>query len=402
MSLSALEDFEEPSAAEIDQEPYVGKTISDEAPEISEEEQALVDAWWDDYKKLKDPDDILRHLNDFFDAHPDLVENLALHYEVLFELGAQLVEAGRSGDYIALLKQVRERFPDAYLKSYSYYDRDIIFYEVAERGCSAGIEDYLPWFEEYPVAGVDNLFEVIDFLMVTECDKAVMRLLEATYYPLCRSSEVFGGEQLLDPLILGYLAPSLDDGWTAADLQTLVERLQGIRIRLRAEWYDPSYLQAIMQEITGEPGAERFGAFAAAEDLGQYYDGITRNFMGWLRREKGFSWMKAHFYRDQVMRYLLRSIPAGKRPKQPFTFTKKLLDRTLAGNARQLLSLNATKALGSINAVYWFAEYLARGQAITDEQGADVQRWCEEFWNATIEPFRKSTIEAGAFKTFPQ
>ena len=240
----ALEDFEEPSTAEIDQEPYVGKTISDDEPEISEAEQALVDAWWDDYKKLKDPDEILRHLNDFFDAHPDLVENLALHYEVLFELGAQLVEAGRSGEYIALLKQVRERFPDAYLKSYSYYDRDIIFYEVTERGCSAGIEDYLPWFEEYPVAGVDNLFEVIDFLMVTECDKAVMRLLEATYYPLCRSSEVFGGEQLLDPLILGYLAPSLDDGWTAADPRTLVERLQGIRIPLRAEWYDPSDLQA--------------------------------------------------------------------------------------------------------------------------------------------------------------
>jgi len=361
-----------------------------------------VDAWWEDYKKLKDPDDILRHLNDFFNAHPDLVENLALHYEVLFELGEQLVEAGRSGEYIALLKQVRERFPGAYLKSYSYYDRDIIFYEVTGRGCSAGIEDYLPWFEEYPVAGVDNLFALFEFLMVTECDKAVMRLLEATYYPLCRSPEVFGGEQLLDPLILGYLAPLLDDDCKAADLQTLVERLRGIRIPLKPEWYDPLHLQAIMQEITGEPGAERFDTFDAAKDLGQYYDGVTRNFMGWLRREKGFSWMKAHFYRDQVMRYLLRSIPDGKRPKQPFTFTKKLLDRTLAGNARQFLSFNATTALGSINAVYWFAEYLARGHAITDDLGADVQRWCEEFWNATIETFRKSTIEAGAFKTFPQ
>ncbi len=347
-------------------------------------------------------DEILRHLNGFFQAHPHLVENLALHYEVLFELGEQLVGAGRADEYVALLKRVREEFPLAYLKSYSYYDRDIIFYEAVERGCSAGIEDYLNWFEEYPEAGVDNLFALIEFLMLTECDEAVMRLLETTYYPLCRSSNVFGGEKLLDPLILGYLAPMLDNGWTAADLQTLVERLQGIRIPLRAEWYDPADLQAFMQEITSEPGAERFDAFDAAKNLGPYYDRVTRNFMGWLRREKGFSWMKAHFYRDQVMRYLSRSIPAGKRPKQPFTFTKKLLDRTLSDNARQLLSLNATKALGSINAVYWFAEYLARGNAINDKLGADVQRWCGEFWDATIQVFRQSTIEAGAFKTFPQ
>jgi len=398
----APEAFEEPPDVGIDVDAYVGKTISDEEPEISEDEQALVNAWWDDYKQMKDPDDILRHLNGFFDAHPDLVENLALHYEVLFELGQQLVEAGRADEYIALLKQVRERFPRAYLKSYSYYDRDIIVYEVIEHGCSAGIEGYLPWFEEYPVAGVDNLFGLIDLLMVTECDEAVMRLLEATYDPLCRSPEVFGGEQLLDPLILGYLAPFLDDGGAAADLQALVERLQGIRIRLRAEWYEPPHLQAIKQEITGEPGAELFDSFDATEDLAQYYDRVTRNFMGWLRRERGFSWMKAHFYRDQVMQYLLRSIPEGKRPKQPFTFTKKLLDRTLAGNARELLSLNATKALGSINAVYWFSEYLARGHAITDEMAGDVQRWCEEFWNATSQAFRSSTIEAGAFKTFPQ
>ena len=397
----ACED-EEPSDAGIDEEPYVGKTISDEAPEISDEEQALVDAWWDDYEKLKDPDDILRHLNGFLGGHPDLVENLALHNDVLFGLGQQLVEAGRAGEYIGLLKQVRERFPRAYLKSYSYYDRDIIIYEVIERGCSADIEGYLGWFEDYPEAAVDNLFPMLDLLMVTECDEAVMRLLEATYYPLCRSTKVFGGEKLLDPLVVGYLAPFLDDGVTASDARTLVERLQRIRIRLRAEWYEPPHLQAIKQEITGEPGAGLFDSFDATQDLAQYYARVTRNFMGWLRREKGFSWMKAHFYRDQVMRYLLRVVPEGKRPKQPFTFTKKLLDRTLAGNARELLSLDATRALGSINAVYWFAEYLAQGHAITDELAADVQRWCEEFWNATSQAFRSSTIEAGAFKTFPQ
>jgi hypothetical protein len=229
------EAVDEPPYAEIDQEPYVAKTISDDVPEISEQDEALVDAWWTDYKTMNDPDDILRHLRGFLQAHPGLVENLELHYEVLFELGEQLVKDGRAGDYIDLLKEMRQRFPRAYLKSYSYFDRDIIVYEVVERGCSAGIEDYLPWLEEYPEEGVDNLFRLIEFLMVAECDAVVMRLIEATYYPLFRSPNVIGGGDLLEPLILGYFAPYLNGESAATDLQALVERLKGIRVPLRPD-----------------------------------------------------------------------------------------------------------------------------------------------------------------------
>ena len=399
--LDEPEALDEPPYADIDEEPYVGKTISDDVPEISEQDEALVNAWWTDYETMKDPDEILRHLRGFLQAHPSLVENLELHYEVLFELGAQLVKDGRAGDYIELLKEMRQRFPRAYLKSYSYFDRDIIAYEVVERGCSASIDDYLPWLEEYPEDGVDNLFQLIEFLMVAECDAVVMRLIEATYYPLFRSSNVFGGEKLLEPLILCYAAPYLNGESTATDLQALVERLKGIRVPLRPELYDPQHLHAVIEDITGDLGTEHFDAFHDAEDLPEYYDRITRNFMGWLHREKGFSWMKAHFYRDQVRRYLLRVVPEGKRPKQPFTFTKQLLDRTLASNARELFSVNATLALGSINAIHWFAEYLAERQAITNELGADVQRWCQDLWNA-IKVLRESTIEAGVFRAFPQ
>jgi hypothetical protein len=401
------DDSDEPEAldeapyADIDPEPYVAKTISDDVPEISEQDEALVDAWWTDYKTMNDPDDILRHLRGFLQAHPSLVENLELHYEVLFELGEQLVKDGRAGDYIDLLKEMRQRFPRAYLKSYSYFDRDIITYEVVERGCSADIEDYLPWLEEYPEEGVDNLFRLIEFLMVAECDAVVMRLIEATYYPLFRSPNVIGGGDLLEPLILGYFAPYLNGESAATDLQGLVERLQGIRVPLRPELYDPQYLQSVIEEITGDLGTEHVEAFHDAEDLAEYYDRITRNFMGWLHREQGFSWMKAHFYRGQVRRYLLSVVPKGKRPKQPFIFTKQLLDRTLSDNAREMFSFNPTLALGSINAIHWFAEYLAERQAITNELRADVQRWCQDLWNA-IKVLRESTIEAGVFKTFPQ
>jgi hypothetical protein len=88
------------SLLELEDEPFVSRTISDEVPEIGEEENALVDAWWTAYQGMKDPDKIIRHLDGFFQAHPGLVTNLELHHEVLFELGDQLIKAGRASDYI--------------------------------------------------------------------------------------------------------------------------------------------------------------------------------------------------------------------------------------------------------------------------------------------------------------
>ncbi len=388
------------SRLELEDEPFVSRTISDEVPEIGEEENALVDAWWTAYQGTKDPDKIIRHLDGFFQAHPGLVTNLELHHEVLFELGAQLIKAGRASDYIGLLQRVRREFPDAYLKSFSYYDRDIIHYKIASQD-PEGIEDYLNWFEEYPDTDADNLFGVIDFLMATESDQPLIGLLEATYYPVCQSEKVIGGGEILEPLILSYFALYLDRGWTRADLDALSEQLKAIRIPLEDQLYRPEYLNNLFEEILGDLDAAFFATFYDTQDIHEYYRTVTHNFMGWLRKEKQFSWMKAQFYRHQVNRYLVYAIPAGRRPKRPFVFSRKLLDDTISRMARNIFSLDATKTLGALNALYWFAEYLLQHQAISEQECADVQGWSEELWRIAIPQFLESTIEARAFDTFP-
>jgi tetratricopeptide (TPR) repeat protein len=389
------------SEPELENELVVYRTISDEVPEIGEEQSALVDVWWTAYKGMKDPDKIIRHLDDFFQTHPDLVTNLELHHEVLFELGAQLVKAGRASDYIELLQRVRRDFPDAYLKSFGYYDLDIIHYKIASQD-SEGIEDYLNWFGQYPDHDPDNLFGLIDFLMATECDQPLIDLLEVTYYPVCRSKKIIGGGEILAPLILSYYAPYLDRGWTRADLDVLSEQLKAIRIPLRDQLYRPEYLDSLFEEILGDLDAAFFATFYDIRDIHEYYRTVTHNFMGWLRKEKQFSWMKAQFYQNQVNRYLVYVIPDGKRPKRPFVFSRKLLDDTISRMARKIFSLDATKTLGALNAIYWFAEYLLRHQAISEQECANVQNWCEELWRIAIPQFLGSTIEARAFDTFPR
>ncbi len=395
----AMQD-EAQSRPELEDESFVSHTISDEVPEIGEEESAVIDAWWAAYRGMKDPDEIIRHLDGFFQAHPGLVTNLEAH-EVLFELSAQLVKAGRASDYIELLQRARRDFPDAYLQRFGYYDRDIIHYMIAS-GDPEGIEDYLNWFEEYPDNDADILFSLIDFLMATECDQPLIGLLKAAYYPVCRSEKVIGGGKILAPLILSYCAPYLDRGSTRADLDVLSKELKAIHIPLNDQLYRPEYLDSLFAEILGDLDDAFFATFYDIRDIHEYYRTVAHNFMGWLRKEKKFGWMKAQFYRNQVNHYLVYVIPDGKRPKRPFVFSRTLLDGTISRMARKILSLDATKTLGALNAIYWFAAYLQQYQAISEQECANVQGWCEDLWRIAIPQFLESTIEARAFDTFPQ
>ncbi len=385
----------------LDDEPFVSPTISDELPEISEEENALVNAWWKAYRGMQDPDEIIRHLDGFFRAHPGLVPNLELHHEVLLELGDQLVKAGRASDYIELLQRVRRDFPDSYLKGFSYYDLDIIRYKIASQD-PEGIDVYLNWFKEYPDHDADDLFSLIDFLMATECDQLLIGLLEAIYYPVCRSEKVFSSSKILAPLTLSYCAPYLNQGWTRADLDLLSEQLKEIRIPLNDQLYRPEYLDGLFEEILGELDDAFFASFYDTRNIHEYYRTVTHNFMGWLRQKKQFSWMRAQFYQNLVNRYFVYVIPDGMRPKRPFVFSRKLLDDTITRMARKIFSLDATKTLGALSAIYWFAQYLLQYQAISEQECADVQAWCEALWRVAIPQFLESTIEARAFDIFPQ
>jgi hypothetical protein len=394
-----IENFDD--APDIVLEPYASKTIDKQLPKISDEQEALIDAWWSEYKDMQDPDRILAHLQPFLQTHPELVEPLGLHEEILFDVGDKLIKLGRAGEYIALLKQVRETFPSTYLKSFGFLDRDIIAYSLIEQGCGADIAPYLDWFREYPDADPDNLFGVINLLMVGECDARLMALLEATYDPLIRSTKVFGGDDALNILIYGYCTDCLDAGGSRSDLDRLLERLKALTIPLLERWYDPERVETTLSQISGDLDAGFLDTFRITPDMPGYYDTVTLNFMGWLHREQGFSWMKAQFYRKQVLLYLLMCIPNGKRPRQPFTFTRQLLDRTLADNARFIIGLDGVKALGSINAMHWFADYLVQRGFIADALGDDLRRWCRELWESSIDPLRKDSLGAGLFQDLP-
>ena len=383
-----------------DVETYQSKPISDYGPEISEQDQALIDSWWTTYEKLTTPDQILQHLNTFFQAHPQLVENLYLHQECLFELGADLVRAGRSGEYIEFLQHLRDAFPSAYLKSFSYYDSDIVCYKIIHQG-EDELQTYLNWFKEYPDVDPDSLYELIDFMIVSDYDDLAADLIEAVYDPLLRSPSVLRGGHLVNHLVLHYCAPYLDRGWSQPELAALTEQLKGIHASLRADWYQPDQLDRILSNIAGELDPEFFASYADQRDLDHFYYRTTQNFMGWLRKTQGYSWMKAQFYSSKALEYLLRIIPAGKRPKRPFTITRQLVEQTVGIQYDMFLFPGAVETFSRLNGIYWLSAYLQQHAMLPEQEMREIQAWCTELWSIAEPKLRGGSIESEAFRRFP-
>ena len=90
--------------------------------ELSDAEEEIIDDWWAAYRNMSDPDTLRGHLENFMSTHPDLVIELGLDREPLFELGSMYVRQDRHKDYIDTLSRLRLEFPDAYFKGFAYFD----------------------------------------------------------------------------------------------------------------------------------------------------------------------------------------------------------------------------------------------------------------------------------------
>ncbi|MGA7876974.1 MAG: hypothetical protein WCA08_15050 [Desulfoferrobacter sp.] len=376
------------------------KAISEELPAISDDEQALVNEWWEDYKTMQDVDQIRLHLEGFMREHPSLVVNLELHHEVLFELGAAYNRLNRNNEYIDLLIKMRNDFPASYIKSFGYYDSDIIAHKViTERKHEIG--EYLSYFREYPAHDPDSLFKTINFMMATNCQDLVSPLVREIYYEVCTSPEIFGGDEILESLVQSYFIPFLRADFTSNDMEELAWQLESLKFPLNEDYYNPEYLQGLFACIFGTYPKWSLGDCKTRKELFTQYHLVCHNFMRFLKEEKGKDWMAAAFYRNTLFNYLANVITKGKKPKEDYVFSKNKIDQTIMRTCRGFLSLDSTMTLVSLSSIYWFAEYLASAETISQERKDSIQLWCTELYQTTYPVLASQEIEARAFAVFP-
>lgn len=370
-------------------------------PAISKEEEEIVDEWWDEYETIEhDPDKVSRHLQQFMDKYsPEMVENIGMEYEVLFELGADYYRAGRHEEYIQLLKEMRLKYPGVYKRSAGFYDEDIIAWLIANKQ-DGEIYNYLDYFEKYPVDYVDEMFRVIKLMQANDNIQPLLTLVKNVHRTVTTSPKIINGQEIIFPLMTNIMSGYLRPGFTEEDLLQMLKELS-------AEFGDNKFEDINFWKKRFD---QIFRPFTKWDEnitpkkmkMEEKYLAISFNYMRYLHEHKNISWECAHYYSQLLQSYLFKYLDLSKnKPKSIFNFKMSMMDKIVGQLSSGFIISNFVKAVAILNSAWYFLEYLQLCGNVDEEKKKIMQANCTSLYYEIYKPWRKQSIEALCFSKFP-
>jgi len=377
----------------LSQEPY-----EEEYPEISKEDDKKVDDWWKKYKGLKNPDDIQHHIDQFIENNPEDVNiNLGLEHEVLFELIAAYVRQGRSDDIFPYMMDFREKHPGIYIRSFDFYDADIIQWLLAKNRKNE-IPKYFNLFEQYPVHAADHLLEIINCLDATGNTDIALPLIKKVYKAMIYSFELLGSDEIANPLINHTIDQYLNKEITPIVKKQFFEELNLLDIDIDTDntyWMD---LFGIFKSDTFETWNENIPKRKVA--FSQLLKNISKYFAKFLVKNKDFSFQTADYYSRQILLYY-NVLLDDKKPKNIFSITNDQIEYTIPKMCNGFFNFDATKLMSLLNALYYFAQYLYECKNYNQEQRDDLIKRLKEYHTTHYQNLCQIEVVALAFDKFP-
>jgi hypothetical protein len=361
--------MERPPQADLPRYPKPRENL----PDLAVEQQALVDAWWEDLKPLfrsRDVDGMIRRVVGFMKEHPELFVHLGLEHEVLFEIGA---EAGRRKEwpkYAALLARIREEHPEMYVRSFSYYDYDLMIERLVE-GKFEAIPELFNFFHRYPDSELDNADRVAELLAWTG-----------------RQDDLFAFARPLGGLMLRWAVfaeyvPLLDArGNPDEAARTLVEAVNRLDIP-DGPAFDMQTVSREFRLCRETPDVWDLSTCVTDQDVTRFYHDIRWSYCAFLHDIKGFPWARADFLAERLEDYWWDR-PAGKKPKDTFNLSEGRLDHHMAKACRAFFWVNGVRAVSLIEAVWHFVDYLVTHSRIDSERAKSIQTMCRRLFNMAL------------------
>ena len=265
----------------------------EDLPDLPGEQEALVDAWWKDFKPLlkrPDVDEMIRRVVGFMEEYPELFVHLGLEHEVLFEIGA---EAGRRREwskYAALLTRIREEHPEMYVRSFSYYDYDLLIERLVERRFEA-IPQLFGFFHRYPDSELDNADRVAELLAWTGRQDALFAFARALGWFMIRW------------VVFAEYVPLLDArGDPDEAARTLVEAINRLHIP-DGPAFDMQTISREFQFCRETPGVWDLSMSVTGQQVTRFYHDVRWSYCAFLHDVKGFPWARADFLAERLEDY---------------------------------------------------------------------------------------------------
>ena len=363
----------------------------EDLPDLPGEQEALVDAWWKDFKPLlkkPDVDEMIRRVVGFMEEYPELFVHLGLEHEVLFEIGA---EAGRRREwskYAALLTRIREEHPEMYVRSFSYYDYDLLIERLVERRFEA-IPQLFGFFHRYPDSELDNADRVAELLAWTGRQDDLFAFARAL------------GGFMIRWVVFAEYVPLLDArGDPDEAARTLVEAVNRLHIP-DGPAFDMQTISREFQFCRETPGVWDLSMSVTGQQVTRFYHDVRWSYCAFLHDVKGFPWARADFLAERLEDYW-SDRPTGKKPKDTFRLSEGRLDEHIAKTCRVFFYVNGVHAVSLIKAVWHFVDYLVTHSRIEGEKVNSIRAMCRRLFDMTLRVVDSTDPASRLMPEFPK
>jgi hypothetical protein len=103
-----------------------------------------------------------------------------------------------------------------------------------------------------------------------------------------------------------------------------------------------------------------------------------------------------------VFDYLAATLPEKKKPREPFPFAEKDLERVLLDLSKNMLWLDSPRFFGMLNGLYWFATFLEETLSVAAEQAWVGREACIRLFNKAYPVLEKQDLKARIWNRFPR
>lgn len=375
----------------------------EDLPELPAEQSRIVEDWWKEtmpFFKKNDADRMIENMVGFMERHPDLFVHLGLEHEFFFKLGAELGRRKEWSRYVELLMRVRNEHTEMYVRSFSYYDCDVII-ELIVSGRFKEVPLFFNFFHQYPDSAPDNAHRVIDLLAWTGRQDELFEFVAPIAVPMWKSADVLGGWFILRWLVFARYVQLLDARTNPAEAATaVIEAIEELDIPNGPE-PDKEIIQREFQLCRETPQSWDFKACRTDQDVNRFYHEVRWNYCGFLHNVKGFPWVRAYLLSDRLEDYW-SDRPSGKKPKKPFRFVEQRVEGYIVRTCSNILCINGVPAISLIEGIRHFADYLSVHSWLEGETLDGLHDMCRGLYERCL-PALDSTDPAPRLMTeFPE
>ncbi|MDA3893270.1 MAG: SEC-C domain-containing protein [Salinivirgaceae bacterium] len=367
-------------------------------PNLTDEQNELLDKWWDDFRLLKDYKAQIAHLNLLFDTMPDLVEYAGLENEAIFELVAPHLKDDKYDDFIAFLLNFKERYPEAYKLADDYYNYYVIVWLLVNDRQNE-IPNYL---DIYIDKGSEKLAEVVELLRSTNNCKILIPFLEKNYKVIIESEAYWNAWFLIQPLLDNACAPCLKPNIADRDIAKTILNLKNIDYEFIDEIFEPSYWQTMSTELFKpfEPWPNKIPANKTA--FNELLNKVSTQYLGFLISKKEFSSNYSFHLYHKINSFIFEYYEQNsKKSKSLFKFSIKKIDETIITLTKNMMWLNYIELHSLFLTTYYFMEYLELCGNLDSEERTKIQQEISELFNSNRRNFLDYYEEALIIKSIP-